>query len=177
MKPTHAGTGGPGELAGHLRIVHEERIGEDNEAPPAGEEDDGVPPAGEDDEVQPAGGDDDEVQPAGGEDDEVQPLLLLIRGLCSLSVDLSLSTSPCFAHVSFQSLSPSSSFFDTSLSASLACRHALSHALSPRAHTTASLDASSRCLGERTLALAQPRSQSPGSKGRLKEKEIKRERM
>jgi hypothetical protein len=65
---------------GHLRIVHEERIGEDNEAPPAGEEDDEVPPAGEDDEVQPAGGDDDEVQPAGGEDDEVQPLLLLIRG-------------------------------------------------------------------------------------------------
>ena len=136
-----------------------------------------VPPAGEDDEVQPAGGDDDEVQPAGGEDDEVQPLLLLIRGQCSLSIDLSLSTSPCFAHVSFQSLSPSSSFFDTSLSASLACRHALSHTLSPRAHTTASLDASSRCLGERTLALAQPRSQSPGSKGRLKEKERKRERM
>ena len=80
FEAAHAGTGGPEELAGHLRIVHEERIGEDNEAPPAGEEDDEVPPAGEDDEVQPAGGDDDEVQPAGGEDDDVQPLLLLIRG-------------------------------------------------------------------------------------------------
>ena len=79
FEAAHAGTGGPEELAGHL-IVHEERIGEDNEAPPAGEEDDEVPPAGEDDEVQPAGGDDDEVQPAGGEDDDVQPLLLLIRG-------------------------------------------------------------------------------------------------
>ena len=65
----HAGGCGPGELAGDLRIVHEERIGEDNEAPPAGEEDDEVPSAGEDDEVQPAGGDDDEVQPAGGEDE------------------------------------------------------------------------------------------------------------
>jgi len=95
----------------------------------------------------------------------------------SLSIDLSLSSSPCFASVSFQSLSPSSSLFDISLSASLACRHVLSHTHTPHAHTTASLDASSRCLGERTLALAQPHSQSPGSKGRLKEKERENERM